>query len=545
MAFLRVYTLSEATAVMKNQSLLTPRVLSGHLDALVKSTNLAFSRVLPWCQNISQSPTSVRVKPEKANSRRTDRTTSDILDKLSHIASQYIKAVGNGISASQSLFNLAEDALKFSGILNEYEDNDIRKHPITEKDRGVFLADILAAATKGQQLADKSRELFRQIIDETEAAAHGVKGEEHEMITAVLEFLASHVALYAHWWNMLELGHRVQQLYVEVQNRDYSSLRNAITVQQWEDFRNMTMQYNEKMSALRDVHMDLFRYTADKRSPSATWRNVVKRVMRGLVTDNSVASVANAKYLINTPTVVLGPPKKIDLKALAESTEQVFRLLEPWCHPERQSLPAFKFISHQAKGYIQAIDFSIVASKQGFTIAQDAVAFSANLVVHEDFMDKAIEDDRQKYLLGMAKLAEQGLTVAQVASQRFRDVRTTVLRLIREAKGMTDDKDRRADELLSELEGKINIIEQFATHLSDCCQWWNATTMLHTYLVDKSRGVVFNYSAIKNKMIVDTWMDIMGTYSGYIQKMRNIQDNYPAYFVESSRKQQSDWILGW
>lgn len=83
---------------------------------------------------------------------------------------------------------------------------------------------------------------------------------------------------------------------------------------------------------------------------------------------------------------------------------------------------ALQSIKLQAKSYMQALEFSVMAAQHGFNIAEDALAFA-------DLMDSCNEIERQEYLRGMFDIALLGENNAKAAHERFRNVRVKLLQV--------------------------------------------------------------------------------------------------------------------
>jgi hypothetical protein len=77
-------------------------------------------------------------------------------------------------------------------------------------------------------------------------------------------------------------------------------------------------------------------------------------------------------------------------------------------------------IAAQALAYVEAINFSVDAAQNGFTIAVEAITL-IELIPHTP------SDQHQSYLMGMLQLAQDGHNNAAKTLQMFRNVRTNVL----------------------------------------------------------------------------------------------------------------------
>jgi len=79
-------------------------------------------------------------------------------------------------------------------------------------------------------------------------------------------------------------------------------------------------------------------------------------------------------------------------------------------------------IKTQALHYVKAVDHSIIAAQHGYTIAEEALGF-AELIEARNTVNEAV---RQDYLRGMLETARRGEENANIALEKFRDVRKTV-----------------------------------------------------------------------------------------------------------------------
>jgi len=136
------------------------------------------------------------------------------------------------------------------------------------------------------------------------------------------------------------------------------------------------------------------------------------------------------------------PPDDFDAVALARSTDRALQVLLPWCQVHKSyvsSTPQFAVflealysseltfagdIAAQAFAYVEAIDFSVVAAQNGFTVAEDAISLG-------DLIPISTPNQHQGYLEGMLKLARDGRNNAAKTLQTFRDVRKNVLAVCR------------------------------------------------------------------------------------------------------------------
>jgi hypothetical protein len=80
-------------------------------------------------------------------------------------------------------------------------------------------------------------------------------------------------------------------------------------------------------------------------------------------------------------------------------------------------------IVDQARTYVRAIDYSIVAAKNGFTIAQQAIVLAKIL---EEPGTQITDKECDEYLSGLVRLASEGQKNAMKAVNDFRDVRVTI-----------------------------------------------------------------------------------------------------------------------
>jgi len=136
--------------------------------------------------------------------------------------------------------------------------------------------------------------------------------------------------------------------------------------------------------------------------------------------------------------ITVSPPEEFDAVALARSTDAAPKVLWPWCQlhnsyvpfhtPIRKfsyalyssDLPFASAISAQARIYVNAINFSVVAVQLGFTIAEEAISL-------RDLIPVSTPNQHQSHLTGMLELARDGHNNATKALQMFRNVRRDVL----------------------------------------------------------------------------------------------------------------------
>ncbi|KAF8153789.1 hypothetical protein B0H34DRAFT_676702 [Crassisporium funariophilum] len=232
------------------------------------------------------------------------------------------------------------------------------------------------------------------------------------------------------------------------------------------------------------------------------------------------------------------PEAARDLDKLAESTESAFKLLLPWCRAKNLS-PDLAPISRQAILYVQAIDFSIVASQHGFTIAEEAIGLADAIKESNLDGDVDTEVERQKYLQGMLNLAAEGHKLALGAMEKFRNVRETMFGLIKVAKAghkAEDLPDKKAHvKILSDLKKGISVLERFATHISEYCAWWNAMEMAQQSQKDMTQRLAIDYNSLRDKIVIKKWKELREAYVNYTDKIRALQDSYPTLFLESRR----------
>ena len=78
----------------------------------------------------------------------------------------------------------------------------------------------------------------------------------------------------------------------------------------------------------------------------------------------------------------------------------------------------------QARAYVNAIDFSVVAAQNGFTVAEEAISL-------RDLIPISTPDELRHYLERMLNLAKKDHDNANKTLQRFRDVRYNVFTVCR------------------------------------------------------------------------------------------------------------------
>ncbi|KAF8153808.1 hypothetical protein B0H34DRAFT_719215 [Crassisporium funariophilum] len=236
--------------------------------------------------------------------------------------------------------------------------------------------------------------------------------------------------------------------------------------------------------------------------------------------------------MTTTLEVTLVPPTDVNLDDLAQATLLAFELLAPWCRLHYASL-ALQSISEQALQYVKAIDFSVVAAQQGFMIADEAISF-AELLPHSS------PKDHHEYLLGMLAIADRGQQSAKLTVEKFRDVRTTVLKLLQDAAEEQSGTAFKAqggntldNEQLTKLEEGISVLEKFSTCISSYISWWNLMALSGKTQFDRTEHVVFHYDCLREKTIISKWRDLRRDYVTYTNKIRALQDSNPSLFSVS------------
>ncbi|KAF4623075.1 hypothetical protein D9613_002353 [Agrocybe pediades] len=240
--------------------------------------------------------------------------------------------------------------------------------------------------------------------------------------------------------------------------------------------------------------------------------------------------------------VVLNAPEIPELKALANSTSQSLKVLRPWCKAEHTSI-ALRSIKLQAQTYTKAIDFSIIAAEQGHTIAEEALGFAEN-IDHVSFS----EDQRQAYLRQMLEMAYKGESNAHKAHEKFREVRTTLERLIKDAREEHElqnavlaqsedawpmslsssglyslDHSKDANEL-NKLESGVTVLEEFSRCVSLFISWWNKMKMSQASLAARAHHVFVNYNALRERSVVQKWEQLKQSYVEYCDEIKRLQD---------------------
>ncbi|KAF4618305.1 hypothetical protein D9613_011547 [Agrocybe pediades] len=250
-----------------------------------------------------------------------------------------------------------------------------------------------------------------------------------------------------------------------------------------------------------------------------------------------------SEYVLPAPTSVP------DLVALAESTEEALSILRPWCTVTKHyKSKALVSIQIQALSYVEAIDFSITAAQDGYTIADEVLDFAEDISVGKNTPEKEL----QEYLQGMLQLAQRGEENAKLAWTRFREVRNTVERvrliplwvseynwnlnwsstqLVREAKEERIQENKKLFAFLrgrlGHLEENIAVLERFSKAISLYMAWWNELNMTHGAIT--SRTTKINYSSLRNEAVVKSWRTLKTAYVDYTNKIKAIQDVDPTF----------------
>ncbi|KAF9553105.1 hypothetical protein CPC08DRAFT_714064 [Agrocybe pediades] len=228
-----------------------------------------------------------------------------------------------------------------------------------------------------------------------------------------------------------------------------------------------------------------------------------------------------SEYVLPAPTVP-------DLATLAKSTEQALSILRPWCTVTKHyKSKALVSIQIQALSYVEAIDFSITAAQDGYTIADEVLDFAEDISVGKNTPEKEL----QEYLQGMLQLAQRGEENAKLAWTRFREVRHTVERLVREAKEERIQENKKLFAFLrgrlGHLEENIAVLERFSKAISLYMAWWNELNMTHGAIT--SRTTKINYSSLRNEAVVKSWRTLKTAYVDYTNKIKAIQDVDPTF----------------
>ncbi|KAF8153785.1 hypothetical protein B0H34DRAFT_66462 [Crassisporium funariophilum] len=240
------------------------------------------------------------------------------------------------------------------------------------------------------------------------------------------------------------------------------------------------------------------------------------------------------------------PTETFNLDELAKSTASALGLLVPWCQPNNlfdELVP----ISQQAASYVKAINSSIVASQQGFNIAEDAISFSEFLTSASlnPTNDSTTETQRQEYLKSMLDLAISGHKTAKDSMNKFRGVRQTVISLIEKAQSRCDGQGRPVDHSnLDSLKSKVSILETFFENISQYTAWWSRMEMSQNSLETKSELMVVKYNALRKQTVVKSWTELRNQYVLYTEKIRVIQDRYPQIFIEEQQERTTHTNLG-
>jgi len=134
------------------------------------------------------------------------------------------------------------------------------------------------------------------------------------------------------------------------------------------------------------------------------------------------------------------PPDEFNAEALARSADRALKVLLPWCQlpnsyvsftPQfaifieasyRSELPFARDVAAQARAFVEAIDFSVVAAQNGLTVAEEDMS---------DLIPIGTPDQLQSCLEGMLDFAKNGYDDANTTLQMFRGVRHNVLAVCR------------------------------------------------------------------------------------------------------------------
>ncbi|KAF8153788.1 hypothetical protein B0H34DRAFT_66608 [Crassisporium funariophilum] len=216
------------------------------LDKLAETTKLAFELLLPWCQQEQESSQALVLVYEQA-----------IL---------YVAAIDFSITVAQKGFNLAEEAISFSEILEDPRDDT------SEIDRQKYLQGLVALAVEGRKMAEEAlnkfraaRETMNKLVTDARAAS---KDEGHEGVVVRLETLekklnildrfSAHISQYATWWNSMEMSHNSQETRTRQLEIDYSSLRQRAVILKWKELKGGYVGYNNKIRTLQNEYPQLF-----------------------------------------------------------------------------------------------------------------------------------------------------------------------------------------------------------------------------------------------------------------------------------------------
>ncbi|KAF9039875.1 hypothetical protein BJ165DRAFT_343510 [Panaeolus papilionaceus] len=226
-------------------------------------------------------------------------------------------------------------------------------------------------------------------------------------------------------------------------------------------------------------------------------------------------------------------PASYNLDVLADSTIAAFDELLPWCKLTH-SHETFQQVIFQVDKYVRALNYSIAAAKYGYTAAGEAISI-ARLLGYGN------ESETKDYIIRMLRIAEKGHQNAKNAHECFRGVRTTLGKVITDAKereragsfrsaisGSAASRLRR----LQELEDAIPVLEQFALSVSAYASWWNFMEMAGFAMGERTPRpedgeLVFNPDSLRIISVVQRWESIERGYVAYTDKITALQDHYP------------------
>ncbi|PPQ97050.1 hypothetical protein CVT26_001273 [Gymnopilus dilepis] len=212
---------------------------------------------------------------------------------------------------------------------------------------------------------------------------------------------------------------------------------------------------------------------------------------------------------------VFPPPESEVLSNLVNSTRSIFDLLRPWYQSDYVS-NALQSIKREAKSYVEALEFSIGAARDGYAIAEDALSFAESI-----FSSTPIsEDERQKYLRGMLSMAQQGKENAERVHEKFRDVRRKVTSVCPRFLAFVSEVAS-----LDHLDSGITTLEAFCDCLSLYIAWWNQAVLHHHAQLNRNKQVIITYNVFRTKDIVKKWDIAKKDFSEYINAIQTISDN--------------------
>ncbi|KAF8153832.1 hypothetical protein B0H34DRAFT_68113 [Crassisporium funariophilum] len=111
--------------------------------------------------------------------------------------------------------------------------------------------------------------------------------------------------------------------------------------------------------------------------------------------------------------LVFVPSEGLEIELLGLATEKAFEVIFPWCESASGRLQGAQIISDRMMVYVRAIDLSVSAAQDVFTIAEDAL-FLAEMITK-----KTPEEKVQEYLRGMLKTASIGRKGRWICSRVF------------------------------------------------------------------------------------------------------------------------------